>query len=412
MRDGWTETTLGDVVELGKGGAWGADEMEPNRVEAVCLRGTDLADLIDKKHPEAPVRWLTPTELKKAVCAPNTVLIETSGSKCGRSVVLTVEMLSRFELPVVYSNFCRTLRIDTRLLSSRYVEMWFSHKYEAGVIPSYRATSAMPNLDVKSLLRMETIAVPPLGEQKRIVDVVSSVDAYIDALQQQVDTARTARDAVLHELLSAGGDDWTETTLGKTLEIARGGSPRPIKDYITSNDDGVNWVKIGDASASSKYIYKTEQKIRPEGVSRSRPVKAGDFILSNSMSFGRPYIMRTDGCIHDGWLLFSKVEKHFDEDFLYNLLMSDLVQKQFDSLAAGSGVRNLNIEVAKEVVIPFPPLKVQQEIAEVANGLDEFILAVEQTLVDARNLRSGMLSDLLSGEHEIPRSYDKFLGAA
>jgi type I restriction enzyme S subunit len=412
MRDGWTETTLGDVVELGKGGAWGADEMEPNRVEAVCLRGTDLADLIDKKHPEAPVRWLTPTELKKAVCAPNTVLIETSGSKCGRSVVLTVEMLSRFELPVVYSNFCRTLRIDTRLLSSRYVEMWFSHKYEAGVIPSYRATSAMPNLDVKSLLRMETIAVPPLGEQKRIVDVVSSVDAYIDALQQQVDTARTARNAVLHELLSAGGDDWTETTLGKTLEIARGGSPRPIKDYITSNDDGVNWVKIGDASASSKYIYKTEQKIRPEGVSRSRPVKAGDFILSNSMSFGRPYIMRTDGCIHDGWLLFSKVEKHFDEDFLYNLLMSDLVQKQFDSLAAGSGVRNLNIEVAKEVVIPFPPLKVQQEIAEVANGLDEFILAVEQTLVDARNLRSGMLSDLLSGEHEIPRSYDKFLGAA
>jgi hypothetical protein len=93
MRDGWTETTLGDVVELGKGGAWGADEMEPNRVEAICLRGTDLADLIDKKHPEAPVRWLTPTELKKAVCAPNMVLIETSGSKCGRSVVLTAEML-------------------------------------------------------------------------------------------------------------------------------------------------------------------------------------------------------------------------------------------------------------------------------------------------------------------------------
>jgi type I restriction enzyme S subunit len=259
---------------------------------------------------------------------------------------------------------------------------------------------------------MEAIAVPPLAEQKRIVDVVSSVDAYIDALQQQTDTARTARNAVLHELLSAGGDDWAETTLGKTLEIARGGSPRPIKDYITSNDDGVNWVKIGDASASSKYIYKTEQKIRPDGISRSRPVKAGDFILSNSMSFGRPYIMRTDGCIHDGWLLLSKVEKHFDEDFLYNLLMSDLVQKQFDSLAAGSGVRNLNIEVAKEVVIPLPPLKVQREIAEVANGLDEFILAVEQTLVDARNLRSGLLSDLLSGEHEIPESYDVFVGAA
>jgi type I restriction enzyme S subunit len=244
------------------------------------------------------------------------------------------------------------------------------------------------------------------------VDVVSCVDAYIDALQQQADTARTARNAVLHELLSAGGDDWTETTLGKTLEIARGGSPRPIRDYITSEEHGVNWVKIGDASASSKYIYQTEQKIRPEGISRSRPVKVGDFILSNSMSFGRPYIMRTDGCIHDGWLLFSKVKKHYDEDFLYNLLMSDLVQKQFDSLAAGSGVRNLNIEVAKEVVISLPPLKVQREIAEVANGLDEFILAVEQAVEEAKNLRYGLLSDLLSGEHQIPESYDRLLGAA
>ena len=130
------------------------------------------------------------------------------------------------------------------------------------------------------------------------------------------------------------------------------------------------------------------------------------------MSFGRPYIMRADGCIHDGWLLLSKVEKYFDEDFLYNLLMSDLVQKQFDSLAAGSGVRNLNIEVAKEVVIPLPPLKIQREIAEVANGMDEFILAAEQAVTDARNLRSGFLSDLLSGGHEIPASYDVLVGAA
>ncbi len=412
MRKGWTETTLGDVVELGKGGAWGADENDANREKAFCLRGTDLADLIDRKHPDAPMRWLTPTELKKAICAPNMVLIETSGSKCGRSVVLTAEMLSRFALPVVYSNFCRTLKIDTRLLSSRFVEMWFSHNYETGVIPSYRATSAMPNLDVKSLLRLEKVLIPPLVEQERIVDLVSSVDSYISALEQQAGTARTARNAVLRELLSAGGTDWTETTLGETLEIARGGSPRPIKDYITSEEDGVNWVKIGDASASSKYIYQTEQKIRREGISRSRQVEVGDFILSNSMSFGRPYIMRTAGCIHDGWLLFSKVEKHFDEDFLYNLLMSDSVQKQFDSLAAGSGVRNLNIEVVKEVVVLLPPLEVQREIADVANGMDEFIITVEQAIEDAKNLRSGLLSELLSGDHEILESYDRLLGAA
>jgi type I restriction enzyme S subunit len=138
----------------------------------------------------------------------------------------------------------------------------------------------------------------------------------------------------------------------------------------------------------------------------------GDFILSNSMSFGRPYIMRTDGCIHDGWLLFSKVEDHFDEDFLYNLLMSDSVQTQFDSLAAGSGVRNLNIEVVGEVRISLPPLDLQREIAEVANSLDAYVLAIEQSIVDSTRLRVGLLTDLLSGEHEIPESYDRLLGAA
>jgi len=280
------------------------------------------------------------------------------------------------------------------------------------ILDSCRKTgTTVQSIGTDGLLNLP-VTVPSLQEQRRIVDLVSSVDTYIDALQKQADVARDARNAVLHELLSAGGDDWTETTLGETLEIARGGSPRPIKDYVTREEDGVNWVRIGDASASSKYIYQTEQKIRREGVSRSRQVEVGDFILSNSMSFGRPYIMRTAGCIHDGWLLFSKVEKYFDEDFLYNLLMSNSVQKQFDSLAAGSGVRNLNKEVVKEVVVSIPPLEVQREIAAVANGMDEFIIAVEQAVENATSLRSGLLSDLLSGEHEIPKSYDRFLKAA
>jgi type I restriction enzyme, S subunit len=91
---------------------------------------------------------------------------------------------------------------------------------------------------------------------------------------------------------------WQTKTLGEICEIARGGSPRPIEKFLTGRPDGINWIKIGDATASSKYIYQTEEKITPEGVKRSRLVKPGDFLLSNSMSFGRPYIMRTTGCIH------------------------------------------------------------------------------------------------------------------
>jgi type I restriction enzyme, S subunit len=84
-------------------------------------------------------------------------------------------------------------------------------------------------------------------------------------------------------------EGWQQKSLGELCEIARGGSPRPIQKFLTQNSDGINWVKISDATASKKYIYETKEKIIPEGVSRSRLVKDGDFILSNSMSFGRPY---------------------------------------------------------------------------------------------------------------------------
>jgi type I restriction enzyme S subunit len=148
-------------------------------------------------------------------------------------------------------------------------------------------------------------------------------------------------------------DRWQTKKLGEICEIERGGSPRPIQNFITTDPTGINWIKIGDATASGKYIYKTEEKIKPDGVKRSRMVYEGDFILSNSMSFGRPYIMKTTGCIHDGWLVLRQPK--IDQDYLYHVLGSDLLFSQFDRLAAGSTVRNLNIGLAKTVEIPYPP---------------------------------------------------------
>ena len=412
MRDGWKEIALGEIVELGKGGSWGQDDPSADLIQAVCLRGTDLAELIDRRIPNAPVRWIKESELRKSKCSKDMVLIETSGSKCGRSIVLTEEILANFELPVIYSNFCRTLTIDTKTVTREFVEIWFSYNYANGLIPSYRATSAMPNLDVKAMLRVENIKVPPFSEQKRIVNLISSVDSYIEALEKQINNVRSASNAQLEKIVSESNDDWMEVALGEVLEISRGGSPRPIHEYLTESEDGFNWVKIADATRSEKYIYTTQQKIKKEGISRSREVSSGDFILSNSMSFGRPYIMRTNGCIHDGWLLLSKVKNNFNEDFLYNLLNSDYVQRQFESLAAGSGVRNLNIEVVKKVKVNIPSIEVQKELASVINEFDDFIIKLVKHLHSVVGLRNALLSDLLSGEHEIPASYDKFMGAA
>ena len=96
---------------------------------------------------------------------------------------------------------------------------------------------------------------------------------------------------------------WKYQRIGDVCTVERGGSPRPIDDYITKSSNGINWIKIGDTT-DSMYITHTEQKIKPEGMKKSRFVHAGDFLLSNSMSFGRPYILAIDGCIHDGWLIW------------------------------------------------------------------------------------------------------------
>lgn len=391
MRDGWKKTTLGDIAEYINGYPFKPSDLGGEGTAVIRIKQLlDPMEKVDRTTVDVPER---------CVLSNGDIVFSWSGTLAVRVWNRGTALLNQHLFRVV----------EKSGVSHEWLPLVIDHAIDDLVEKSHGTT--MKHITKQTLLPHQ-VFLPPLVEQKRIVDVVASVDDYIGALQQQADMARTARDAVLHELLSAGGDDWTETTLGKTLEIARGGSPRPIRDFITTADDGINWIKIGDATASSKYIYHTEQKIRPEGATRSRVVKSGDFILSNSMSFGRPYIMRSDGCIHDGWLLFSKVDKYFDEDFLYNLLLSDLVQKQFDSLAAGSGVRNLNIEVVKEVIIPLPSLSTQKRIAQIANSMDDVIQSTEQAVVEAKNLRSGLLSDLLSGEHEIPASYDSLLGAA
>ncbi len=117
-------------------------------------------------------------------------------------------------------------------------------------------------------------------------------------------------------------------SFGDVATIVRGASPRPIKNFITKEKDGVNWIKIGDVKPNTKYITETAERITKTGAEKSRKVTKGDFILSNSMSFGRPYILKIDGCIHDEWLAVSDFQDYFLADYLYYLLNSSAVQSE------------------------------------------------------------------------------------
>lgn len=277
----------------------------------------------------------------------------------------------------------------------------------------YVTGSAQPKLSQRMMSKIP-VPVPPIEEQQRIVETVRSVSEHlglIDALQSQYqDNLATLKSKIIdagiqgkltEQLLEDGTAEelyqqiqqerksqeasgkikkedlfpdiedqsipfsvpktWLWTYLGNVSYIVRGGSPRPIKQYITHDTNGINWIKIGDVEKGGKYIYQTNERISPEGEKKSRRVYPGDFLLTNSMSFGRPYISQIEGCIHDGWLLIRNLNG-FDPDYLYYLLSSSYLYGQFTEKASGSTVDNLNIDKVKSAMIPLPPLAEQKRI--------------------------------------------------
>ena len=204
--------------------------------------------------------------------------------------------------------------------------------------------------------------MPSVEEQVKIGEYFSNLDHLITLHH---------RECVI--LQKTKVNDWEQRKLGELVIIERGGSPRPIDKFITKDENGLNWIKIGDAPEQGNYITQTAEKIKPEGLSKTREVHPGDLILSNSMSFGKPYIMAIDGCIHDGWLVIRDTKKRFDLTFLCTLLGTDSMLNQYKAMAAGSAVNNLNKELVGGTTVLYPDIKEQELIGEYFSHLDHLI---------------------------------------
>ena len=189
-------------------------------------------------------------------------------------------------------------------------------------------------------------------------------------------------------------DAWEQRKFGETVEIERGGSPRPIDAFITNDENGLNWIKIGDAPEQGNYITKTAEKIKPEGLKKTRQVFPGDLILSNSMSFGKPYIMGIEGCIHDGWLLIRDDAERYDLQFLCVLLGSEQMINQYKAFAAGSTVNNLNKELVGNTLVSIPSKAEQREIGNYFSKLDHLITLHQRKCEELQNIKKFMLQNM------------------
>ena len=391
----WEWTTLGELFTLQAG------------------KNITAKDISDKEGSEHRFPCYGGNGLRGYVCSYNRngrfPLIGRQGALCG-NINLADGLFYATEHAVVVETYCET-DVD-----------WAVHTLTHLNLNQYATSTAQPGLSVSTINEV-LIPLPPIEEQRRIVSCLNKWFALIDPIEHgKVDLQTTIKqakskilDLAIHgklvpqapadepasELLKRINPDaeitcdngqygkvtfeipynWCWQRLGDINDIARGGSPRPIKDYLTDDEDGVNWIKIGDTSKDEKYINSVKEKIRVEGVKKSRMVHKGDFLLTNSMSFGRPYILNVDGCIHDGWLVISPKGNAYNADFLYYLLSSTFAYDQFAEVASGGVVTNLNSDKVADTMFPLPPLpeqyRIVAKIEELFTSLDNIQKALE-----------------------------------
>ena len=213
-------------------------------------------------------------------------------------------------------------------------------------------------------------------------------------------------------------EGWEVAKLKNIVSIVRGGSPRPIEAYMSDNDNDVNWIRISDTEKGSKYITHTSRKLIASGISKSRFIKRGSLILTNSMSFGEPYILDIDGCIHDGWVAFSDFKK-IDKEFLYYFLTSPLAKIQFEQQVDGGVLKNLNIDKIGDTVILLPSLidqnKVIAHLDSLTSETNSLLSKTITSIEEYKKLKQAVITQAVTkgvrGEREMKDSGVEWIGA-
>ena len=408
----WEWTTIETICsKIGsgstpKGGNYSSEGILFFRSQNVYNDGVVLEDI--KYISEEVHQSMIGTEV-----LPNDLLLNITGGSLGRCAIVPNEI----DRGNVSQHVCILRPV---IIKAEYLHIFILSSFFATTMKiTGSGREGLPKYNLEKML----LPLPPLEEQTRIIkelsqwlDWVVTIENNQEKLEETIKQAKNKiLDLAIHgklvpqdpndepasellkhinskaEITCDNGqygkipfeipNSWCWSRLGDINNIARGGSPRPIKDYLTNDENGINWIKIGDTTKDGKYIDSVKEKIRPEGMNKSRFVHKGDFLLTNSMSFGRPYILNVDGCIHDGWLVISPIGEAYTADFLYHLLSSSFAFEQFTSVASGGVVTNLNSDKVSDTIFPVPPLQEQHRIVakieELFNQLDQIEKSLE-----------------------------------
>ena len=394
MRDGWTETTLGEVVDIQKG----------------------------KKPPELDVfvplskPYLTADVLRGATCEQfvSDGLALSCVHLSGHETVLLWDGAGAGDVfksqpGILASTMAKVQSKSISAIVDGYLYLYLDSK-RVEIKSSCRGTT-VPHVSPEALKSL-SFFLPPLDEQKRIVDVVSSVDSYIYALQQQADTARTACKAIEvaefdnpENELSVLGDYCDKTD----IQVGPFGSQLHQHEYVADGIPVVMPKNIVDGRISEKDIAR----ITPEKASelKRHNLMPGDVLFARRGDLSKRALVTE---AQAGWLCGTGAvrvrSKKLDGAILFRLTNTSDVNTWLMDNSVGATMPNLNTAIVASIPLRVPGNAL--EAVALLRGMDEYIDGLTNSIRSAMELRSGLLSDLLSGEHEIPASYDSLLGAA
>ena len=359
------------------------------------------------------IPWVTPTDINATLIFDTPKKLSDSGAKIGRVVPANtilctcIASIGKNALLTVKGSFNQQINgLTPNKKHDSYFLLTESGLW-SNIMKRMAASGTMQIVNKAEFSELQTM-VPSLSEQQQIGSFFANLDNLITLHQRKYDKLVNVKKSMLEKMFPRDGKNvpeirfsgfteaWEQRKFSDLVQIERGGSPRPIEDYITNSSEGLNWVKIGDAPIQGNYITRTAEKIRPEGLSKTREVHPGDLILSNSMSFGKPYIMGIDGCIHDGWLLIRDIQKVFDLTFLCHLLGTPQMLEQYRSFAAGSTVNNLNKELVGNTVVTIPNISEQRLLGQYFEQLDHLITLHQREVEKLQNIKKSCLEKMFA----------------
>ena len=269
-------------------------------------------------------------------------------------------------------------------------------------IKSMSGTSGRQRVQIDALLEAE-IFLPPLIIQKKIAKILSDIDSKIELnnkinnnLEKQAQLIFKSWFVDFEPFKDLEVLNWKKDILGNLVTIRRGSSPRPIQNYLSKN--GFNWLKISDVSnLTSPFVFKTQEKIKEEGLKKTVLLSSGDLVVSNSATPGIPKILNTHCCIHDGWLYFTN--SIFSNEFLY--LFFKYKKNELVTFGNGSVFTNLKTDILKNIEIFIPPKEILNEFNKIIKPIFKMILSSSQEVNKLINLKNYLLPKLMNGEIDV-----------